>query len=147
MPRPGPAPPPETTAHCEGQSGGELTSDGHIQLKDIVRMTGGANPMFSGDVSMFFTSQVQGFREDLSHPIGFLQIVAIGVSFLIAWLLARKLHHDFDKSMEKVKTHTRIFKLIPAQFSQLLGYLFWLLLMWFSMELFKKFTCRSPFCT
>jgi small-conductance mechanosensitive channel len=111
-----------------------------IQLKAIVRMTGGANPMFSGDVSMFFTSQVQGFREDLSHPIGLVQIVAIGVSFLIAWLLARKLRHDFDKSMEKVKTHTRIFKLIPAQFAQLLGYLFWLLLMWFSMELFKKFT-------
>ena len=96
--------------------------------------------MFSGDVSMFFTSQVQGFREDLSHPIGLVQIVAIGVCFLIAWFLARKLHHDFDKSMEKVKTHTRIFKLIPAQFAQLLGYLFWLLLMWFSMELFKKFT-------
>ena len=96
--------------------------------------------MFSGDVSMFFTSQVQGFREDLSHPIGLVQIVAIGVSFLIAWLLARKLHHDFDKSMEKVKTHTRIFKLIPAQFSQLFGYLFWLLLMWFSMVLLIKFT-------
>ena len=56
-------------------------------------MTGGANPMFSGDVSMFFASQVQGFREDLAHPIGLLQIVAIGVSFLIAWLLARELHH------------------------------------------------------
>ena len=96
--------------------------------------------MFLGDVSMFFTSQVQGFREDLSHPIGFVQIVAIGVSFLIAWLFARKFHHYFDKSMEKVKTHTRIFKLIPAQFAQLLGYLFWLLLMWFSMELFKKLT-------
>ncbi|MGA7878727.1 MAG: mechanosensitive ion channel domain-containing protein [Desulfoferrobacter sp.] len=96
--------------------------------------------MFSSDVWMFFTSQVQGFCEDLAHPIGLLQIVAIGVSFLIAWLLARKLHHDLDKSMEKVKTRTGIFKLIPAQFAQLLGYLFWLLLMWFSMVLFKKFT-------
>lgn len=103
-------------------------------------MTGGANPMFSGDVSMFFASQVQGFREDLAHPIGLLQIVAIGVSFLIAWLLARELHHYFDKSMEKVKTRTRIFKLIPAQFAKLLGYLFWLLLIWFSKELFIKFT-------
>ena len=73
-------------------------------------MTGGANPIFSGDVSMFFTSQVQGFREDLAHPIGLLQIVAIGVSFLIAWLLARGLHHYFDESVEKVKTRTRIFK-------------------------------------
>lgn len=96
--------------------------------------------MFSSDVSMFFSSQVQGFREDLAHPIGLMQIVAIGVSFLIAWLLARKLHHDLDKSMEKVKTRTRILKFIPAQFAQLLGYLLWLLLMWFSMVLFKKFT-------
>jgi hypothetical protein len=39
--------------------------------------------MFSGDISIFFTSQAQGFSEDLSHPIGFVQIVAIGVSFLI----------------------------------------------------------------
>ena len=102
-------------------------------------MTGGANPMFSGDVSMFFTSQVQGFREELAHPIGLLQIVAIGISFLIAWLLARGLHHYFDESVEKAKTRTRIFKLIPAQFAKLLGYLFWLLLIWFSKELFIKF--------
>ena len=95
--------------------------------------------MLLGDISMFFTSQVQGFREDLSHPIGFVQIVAIGVSFLTAWLFARKFHHYFEKSTEKVKAHTRIFKLMPAQSAQLLGYLFWLLLLWFSMELLIKF--------
>jgi small-conductance mechanosensitive channel len=102
-------------------------------------MTGGANPMFSGDISMFFTSLAQGFREDLSHPIGFMQIVAIGVSFLTAWLFARKFHHYFEKSTEKIKAHTRIFKLMPGQSAQLLGYLFWLLLLWFSMELLIKF--------
>jgi hypothetical protein len=66
-------------------------------------MTGGSNSMSLNDISMFFTSQVQGFREDLSHPIGFVQIVAIGVSFLTAWLFARKFHNYFDKSAEKVK--------------------------------------------
>jgi small-conductance mechanosensitive channel len=95
--------------------------------------------MFSGDVSMFFTSHAQGFSEDLSHPIGFVQIVAIGISFLTAWLFARKFHHYFDKSAEKVKAHTRIFKLMPAQSAQSLGYLFWLLLLWFSMELLIMF--------
>jgi small-conductance mechanosensitive channel len=68
-----------------------------------------------------------------------LQIVVIGVSFLTAWLFARKLCHYFDKSTEKVKGHTRIFKLMPAQSAQLLGYVFWLLLLWFFMELLIKF--------
>jgi small-conductance mechanosensitive channel len=95
--------------------------------------------MSLSDISMFFASQIQGFREDLSHPIGFVQIVAIGVSFLTAWLFARKFHHYFDKGTEKVTAHTRIYKFMPAQSAQLLGYLFWLLLLWFSKELFMKF--------
>jgi len=95
--------------------------------------------MSLSDISMFFTSQIQGFHEDLSHPIGFVQIVAIGVSFLTAWLFARKFHHYFDKGTEKVKAHTRIYKFMPAQSAQLLGYLFWLLLLWFSKVLFMKF--------
>ncbi len=95
--------------------------------------------MFLGDISIFFTSQAQGFSEDLSHPIGFVQIGAIGISFLAAWLFARKIHHYFDKSTEKVKAHTLIFKLMPDQSAQLLGYLFWLLLLWFSVELLIKF--------
>ena len=102
-------------------------------------MAGGTNPMSLSDISMFFTSQAQGFRADLSHPIGFVQIVAIGVSFLTAWLFARKFHHYFDRGTEKVKAHTRIYKFMPAQSAQLLGYLFWLLLLWFSKELFMKF--------
>jgi len=95
--------------------------------------------MLFGDISMFFTSRAQEFRESLSHPMGFVQVAAIGVSFLIAWLFARKFHHDFEKSTEKIIAHTRIFKLMPAQSAQLLGYLFLLLFLWFSMELLTKF--------
>ena len=96
--------------------------------------------VFADNISMLFTSLVQGLRDDFSHPIGFVQIVTIGVSFLIAWLFARKFHHYFDKSTEKIRAHTRIFGLMPTQSAQLLAYLFWLLLMWFSKELFIKFT-------
>jgi len=88
---------------------------------------------------MFFTSLVQGLGEDLSHPIGFLQIVAIGVSYLIAWLLARKLNQYLEKDIEKVKAHIR-FVLSPAHFAIILRYVFWLLLVWFCQVLFKEFT-------
>jgi len=95
--------------------------------------------MSLSDITAFFTSQAQGFREDLSHPVGFVQVVAIVVSFLIAWLFARKFHHTFEQRAEKVKAHTRIYKFMPAQSAQLLRYIFWLLLLWFSKELLLKF--------
>jgi hypothetical protein len=76
--------------------------------------------MFLDNISMFFTSLVQGLREDFSHPIGLVPIGAIGVTYLIVWLLTRKLHHYFDKSVEKVKTRIRLFTLSPVQFAKLL---------------------------
>ena len=47
-----------------------------------------ANSTALDNFSIIITSLVQGFRDDLLHPIGFLQIGAIGVTFLIAWLFA-----------------------------------------------------------
>ena len=102
------------------------------------------NSMFSDDISMFFTSLAQGLGEDLSHPIGFLQIVAIGVSYLIAWLLARKLNQYLEKDIEKVKAHIR-FVLSPAHFAIILRYVFWLLLVWFCQA--KKRGVKSSFFT
>ena len=95
--------------------------------------------MFSGHVPMFFTSLVQGFREDLAHPIGLVQIGAIGVSYLIAWLLARKIHQYLDKGIKKSKAHMRVI-LSPANFAIMLKNVFWLLLIWFGQVLFKEFT-------
>ena len=89
------------------------------------------------NVSMFFTSLVQGVREDLSHPIGFLQIGAIGVTYLIARLLAVKIHQFLEKNTEKVKAHMRLV-LSPLHFAIMLKYFFWLLLLWFSQVLFKR---------
>ena len=88
--------------------------------------------------SMFFTSLVQGLRDDLSHPIGFLQIGAIGVTYLIAWLFAAKIRQYLEKDIEKVKAHMR-FVLSPVNFAILLKYFFWLLLVWFCQVLFKEF--------
>jgi len=98
-----------------------------------------ANPIFQDSISMFFTPLVQGLREDLTHPIGFMQIGAIGVTYLIGWFLARNIYQYLEKGIEKAKAHMR-FKLSPANFTIMLKYVFWLLLVWFCQVLFKKFT-------
>ena len=102
-------------------------------------MTRGANSMFSDNVPIFFTSLVQALREDFAHPIGLVQIGAIGVSYLIAWLLARKIRQYLDKGIEKITVHMRLIS-SPAHFAIMLRYVFWLLLVWFCQVLFKKFT-------
>ena len=87
---------------------------------------------------MFMTSLVQGFQENLLHPVVFMQIGAIGVAYLIAWLLAVKIHRFLEKDIEKVKAHIR-FTVSPAHFANILKYIFWLLLLWFCQVLFKEF--------
>ena len=78
------------------------------------------------------------FRENLWHPAGLVQLGAVGGSYLIAWLLAAKILQLLEKDIEKVKTHMR-FVLSPAQFTIVLRYVFWLLLVWFFQVLTKKF--------
>lgn len=96
------------------------------------------NSISSVEFSRLFTSLVQELLDDLSHPIGFLQIGAIGVTYLLAWFLARKLNHYLEKDIEKVRAHMR-FVLRPAHFAIILKYVFWLFLIWFCQVLFKKF--------
>ena len=98
-----------------------------------------ANSKFSDNVSMFFSSLDQWLPENLFHPSGFLQIGAIGVTYLIAWFFAVKIRQYLEKDIEKVKAHVR-FVLSPAHFAIMLKYLFWLLLVWFCQVLFKEFT-------
>ena len=50
------------------------------------------NSNYYDNITKFFTSLVQGLRADFSHPIDFLQIGAIRVSYLIARLLAAMIH-------------------------------------------------------
>ena len=96
-----------------------------------------ANLTHFDDMSMLMTPLVQWFRENLLHPIGFMQIGVIVVSYLIAWLFAVKIHQYFEKDIEKVKAHVR-FVLSPAHFAIVLKYFFWLLLVWFFHGLFTK---------
>jgi small-conductance mechanosensitive channel len=96
------------------------------------------NSTYYDNISMLFTSLVQELRDDLSHPIGLVQIGAIGVTYLFAWFLASKLNHYLEKDIEKVRAHIR-FVLRPAHFAIILKYVFWLLLIWFCQVLFKEF--------
>jgi len=96
------------------------------------------NSNYYDNIAMFFTSLVQGLGEDLSRPIGFLQIGAIGVSYLIAWLLAKKIHQYLEKDIEKARAHMR-YILSPAHFAIVVKHVLWLLLVWFCQVLFKEF--------
>jgi small-conductance mechanosensitive channel len=97
-----------------------------------------ANTITSDKVSMLFTSLVQELRDDLSNPIGLLQIGAIGATYLIAWLFAKKVNQHLEKGIEKVKAHMR-FVLSPDRFAIILKNLLWMLLLWFCRVLFEKF--------
>ena len=59
------------------------------------------NSISSVEFRMLFKSLVQELLDDLSHPIGFLQIGAIGVTYLLAWFFARKINHYLEKDIEK----------------------------------------------
>ena len=97
------------------------------------------NSNYYDNVSVLFTSLVQGLREEFAHPIGLMQIGAIGVMYLIAWLFAARIGQYIEKDIAKVKAHMR-FVLTPAHFAIVLKYFFWLLLVWFCQVLFKEFT-------
>ena len=96
-----------------------------------------ANSKFLDNVSMSTTSLVKWFQENLFHPAGFMQLGAIGVSYLIAWVFAAKVRQHLEKDIEKVRAHMR-FVLSPTHFAIVLKYVFWLLFVWFFQILFKK---------
>ncbi len=52
-----------------------------------------ANSTHPYNISMCMTSLGQWFQKNLLHPIGFMQIGAVGVSYLLAWLFAAKVQH------------------------------------------------------
>ena len=97
------------------------------------------NLIFSNNALTFITSLVHGLREYLFHPIGLIQMGAIGASFLIAWLLSVEIHRYLEKDIDRVKAHMRV-SVSPAHFAIIFKYLFWLVLVWFCRTLFEKFT-------
>jgi len=98
-----------------------------------------ANSAHFTDISMTMTSLVKWFQKNLLTPVGFIELGAIGASYLIAWFFAAKVRQHLEKEIEKVKAHMWIV-LSPAHFAIVLKYLFWLVLVWFSYVLFDKLT-------
>jgi small-conductance mechanosensitive channel len=88
------------------------------------------------NISVLMTSLVQGFREMLLHPVGFMQIGTVGATYLIAMLFAGKVRQHLEKGIGKAETRSR-FVLSPAQLATVLKYFFWLVLLWFCQTLFK----------
>ena len=96
-----------------------------------------ANSTFSDNILTSFTSLFQGLRENFLHPIGFIQIGAIGVSYLVAWLFAAKIRQFLEKDIDKVKAHMRV-TVSPAHFAIIFRNFIWMMLVWFCHALFKK---------
>ena len=96
------------------------------------------------NVLALFTSLIQGLREDLSHPVGFLQIGAIGLSYLIAWIFAAQIRKYLEKDIDRVRAHMR-FTVSPAHFAIMLRGFLWLLLVWFCRTLFIKSALPTNF--
>jgi small-conductance mechanosensitive channel len=101
-----------------------------------------ANSILSHNISMFITFLVHWLRENFLHPIGFMQIGAIGVSFLIAWLFSLEIHKYSEKDIDRVKAHMRV-TVSSAHFAIIFKYFFLLLLVWFCQALFKKFSMST----
>jgi len=76
---------------------------------------------------MFMTALVQYFQENLLHPVGFMQIGTIGVTYLLARFFAAKVRQHLEKDIEKVVAHRR-FTLTPVHLAIVLKHFFWLLL-------------------
>jgi len=87
-------------------------------------------------------AQVNWLRENFTQPIGFLQIGVIGITYVFARIVSIKIRQHLEKNSEKVKSHGR-FALSPTQFSIMLGYVLWLLLLWFCRVLFE--TLHMPY--
>ena len=66
-----------------------------------------ANSIQLDAISMSMTSLIKWFQENFFNPIGFMQLAAVGASYLIAWLLAAKVQQHLEKDIEKVKAHMR----------------------------------------
>jgi len=81
------------------------------------------NSILSDSVSKYVAPLFQELREDFLHPIGFMQIGAIGVSYSIAWLLAARIRQFLEKDTDKVKAHMH-FTVSPAHFAIMLKYVF-----------------------
>ena len=94
--------------------------------------------------SMDVKSQIYWIRENFIQPTGIMQIGAIGITYLIARIIAIKIRQHLEKDSEKVKSHFRI-SLSPSQFAIITGYPLWLFLLWFCRVLFDKLQIPSEF--
>jgi len=91
---------------------------------------------------MDFISLIHWLRENVVHPVGLLQIGLVGITYLLSRIISIRIRQHLEKSSGKDKPHVR-FALSPAHFSVLLGYVLWLLLLWFCRVLYDDLQAPS----
>lgn len=95
-----------------------------------------ANPAGSDNISIYMTSLVQDFQ-GYFHQHVFLQIGIIAVTYLLATLFARKIGQYLEKKPDQVQV--RMHRVLgPANFTIVLKYIIWLVLVWFFHALFTR---------
>jgi small-conductance mechanosensitive channel len=87
-------------------------------------------------------SLIHWLRENVVHPVGLLQIGLVGITYLLSKIISIKIRQHFEKNSGKAVPHVR-FALSPAHFSILLGYVLWLLLLWFCRVLLEDLKLPS----
>lgn len=101
-----------------------------------------ANSNLSGSVSMDVKPLLQWVGDYFSHPTGILQIGLVGITYLLARVISIIIRQYLEKNSGKAALHAR-FTLSPAHFSIILGYVLWLLLLWFCQVVFEDLKLPS----
>jgi small-conductance mechanosensitive channel len=91
----------------------------------------------SAHLTTLAASLVRWADQQILNALGMLQIGIVGITFLLTWLVSKKIGRYLEKSIKTQKFHIRI-RLSPTHFSLVTRYVMWLLLMWFCQVLFSK---------
>jgi len=101
-----------------------------------------ANSTLPGIFSLDVKFLLHWVAENFGHPAGILQIGVVGITYLLARIISIKVRRHLEKNSGIATPHVR-FALSPAHFSIMLGYVLWLLLLWFCRVLFEDLKIPS----
>ena len=96
-----------------------------------------ASPHEATMLSTFVSSLSNWFTENIFHTLGLLQIGTAGLTYLLAWLLARKMEQFLTTKDKETSRHAR-FRLSPVHFALMARYVLWVIFLLFSQALFIK---------
>jgi small-conductance mechanosensitive channel len=92
---------------------------------------------FAAEVKAVFTSLGHWVSVNILHPHGLLQVAVAGLTYFLAWLLARRIGRFLESQSLPSAPHSH-FRLNPAHFVLVTQFVLWLFTLWFFQVLFDK---------